>query len=126
MKSILKYLFLTIVTVLFWNCADSSISADPEDGRMTMSFSENEYHANISAPDSQLCLPRQVSYSNVQRVQSSSRRTNVVHRNNFEFIKSGKEINADLMYLIQKKSIIIHSSLIRPSNRLLSLGRLII
>ena len=126
MKRLLKYLFLVIVSVLFWNSADYSISPVSEDRQMAKCISDLEYHANISAPDSQLCLPRQVSYSNVQRVQGSSRRTNVVHRNNFEFIKSGKEINADLRYLIQKKSIIIHSSLIRPSNRLLSLGRLII
>ncbi len=126
MMRLLKYLFLAVVTVLFWSCADCPVSTVSEEGLMAMSFSEKEYNANISVPDSQLCLPRQVTYSNVHRVQNSTRRTNGTHRNNFEFIKSGKEINADLIYLIQRKSIIIHSSLIRPSNRLLYLGQLII
>ena len=126
MKTILKYLFLTIVAVMFWNCAGKSVPSVSEDDHMSMSINAASCQANVSTPDSHLCLPRQVSYSNVQRVQSSTRRSNSVHRSSFEFIKSGKEIHAGLRYLIQKKSLLVHSSLIEPANRLLYLSRLII
>jgi hypothetical protein len=42
------------------------------------------------------------------------------------FAKSGRIENAGIRFFVQRKSITRHSSLIEPSHRLLSLGKLII
>jgi hypothetical protein len=81
---------------------------------------------DLSQSDHQFSLPRQTSFANSQRAQGSVRRTNSVHRNNTEFAKSGKVVNAGLRYVTQTKSIILHSSLIEPAHKLIYLGKLII
>ena len=126
MKKLLKYLLLSMTAILFWNCAENEIPAVSEEVQTAMSFNVETYHTNISTPDSQLFIPRQTSLSCAQRVQTITRRTNGTHRSSFEFAKAGKEVNAGLIYLIQRKSLFTHSSLIKPSERLLYLGQLII
>ncbi len=126
MKNLLKYLVLFIAAAIFQNNTDISVTPVQEKGMTEMSFIEETFHSSISETDSELCLPRQVSFANSYRAQSTVRRTNTVHRSNFEFAKAGKIINAGLRFSIQYQSIIIHSSLMQPSHRLLSLGRLII
>lgn len=125
MKRLLKYLFPVIAVLALWNCMSTSVSADTEDTAV-MSFEETVCQSAISESQSELCLPRQISVASCQRIQSGMRRTVGSGRNNIEFTKSGKIINADIRYFVQKKSIIIHSSLIEPSHRLLYLGKLII
>ena len=126
MKNLLKYLVFIVAAVIFQDNTERSVTSVQEKGVADMSFIEEAYHSVISETDSELCLPRQVSFANSFRAQSTVRRTNTVHRNNFEFAKVGKIVNAGLRYSIQHQSIIIHSSLMQPSHRLLSLGRLII
>lgn len=126
MKNLLKYLVFFIAAAIFQNSTEASVISVEGKGMTDMSFIEESYHSSISETDSELCLPRQISFANSFRAQSTVRRTNTAHRNNFEFAKAGKIINAGLRYSIQHQSIIIHSSLMQPSHRLLSLGRLII
>ena len=126
MKNLLKYLVFVLATVLFWNCADKSLSSVPEEGMTDISAIEGAVCASISETDSELCPPRQVSFANSYRAQSTVRRTNTIHRSNIEFAKAGKVINAGLKYVIQSQTIITHSSLTEPSHMLLCLGRLII
>lgn len=126
MKKLLKYLFPLVLALTFWSCAENSRSMVSADPVTPAALNDASRQANISASDSQLCLPRQVTYANTQTVQGTARRTNIVSRNNIEFMKSGKVLNAGLIYFIQRQSIIIHSSLIEPANRLLYLGHLII
>lgn len=126
MKNLLKYLVFIVAAVIFQDNTERSVTSVQEKGVADMSFIEEAYHSVISETDSELCLPRQVSFANSFRAQSTVRRTNTAHRNNFEFAKAGKIVNAGLRYSIQHQSIIIHSSLMQPSHRLLSLGRLII
>ena len=125
MKNLLKYLVFIVAAVIFQDNTERSVTSVQEKGVADMSFIEEAYHSVISETDSELCLPRQVSFANSFRAQSTVRRTNTAHRNNFEFAKAGKIVNAGLRYSIQHQSIIIHSSLMQPSHRLLSLGRLI-
>lgn len=125
MGKMLKYLFPLIAALALWNCADEPASSVNEEAA-AVSFSEPVCHANISASESQLCLPRQVSFASPQTLQGTARRTNSVHRNNLEFAKSGRILNAGLICFVQRKSLIIHSSLLEPSNKLLCLGQLII
>lgn len=126
MKNLLKYLLFFLVAASFVNCTDKSVSSVSDETEAGMSLIESLNHTNISASDSELCIPRQEQVVNGQRVQSTTRRTNNAHRNSVVFAKSGKVINAELRYFIQQKSIIIHSTLMEPTHRLLSLGKLII
>lgn len=126
MRKWLKYLLPMIVMAVFWNCNDSLVSTVPEKASASQVFCEEVSCSIISSSESELCLPRQISYASPLRVVNSARRTNSCSRVNFEFSKSGKVINASLRYFIQRKTIIIHSSLIEPSHKLLYLGKLII
>lgn len=126
MKKLLKYLLFFLVAVIFVNCTDKSVSSVSDETEAGMSLIESLNHTNISASDSELCIPRQEQVVNGQRVQNTTRRTNNAHRSSVVFAKSGKVINAELRYFIQQKSIIIHSTLMEPTHRLLSLGKLII
>ena len=125
MRNILKYLILVIVAAVFGH-ADFSAFSDLGTTTEDNSIQSALYETCIWASDSELCLPRQESFTNSIRVQSTARRTNCVQRNSLEFTKSGKIINAGQQYFIQRKSIIIHSSLIEPAQKLLYLGKLII
>ena len=126
MKKLLKYLLPLIAITVFCNCAERSASVVPEDQAADLLIGYDMRDSGISATDAEICLPRQVSFGNTSRVQSAPRRTTGTHRNNIEFAKSGKIVNADLRYFIQRKSIIIHSSLVEPAHKLLCLGKLII
>lgn len=127
MKKLLKYLLPLIVAAAFWNQADTrhefSVS---EEAAVCMHIDQTSRHSDISEYQHEFCLPRQVSFGSTQRVQNAPRRTTGFNRNNLEFAKSGKVINAGLRFFIQQKSIIVHSSLLEPSFRLLYLGKLII
>ncbi len=125
MKTLLKYLLSVVAVLVFWNCVGASPDV-AEDPSSSMSFEEAACQTDISESQSELCLPRQASFANSQRVQTSARRTSGAGRSNIEFTKSGKVINADIRYFIQNKSVIVHSSLMEPAHRLLCLGRLII
>ena len=126
MKKWLTYLLPLMVVTLFWNCKDNRTSTSPDKPALVNTISETVCDNVIYASESELCLPRQISYASPSRIQSSTRRTTGHNRVNFEFTKSGKLINAGLRYFIQTKSILIHSSLIEPAHKLLYLGRLII
>ncbi len=126
MRKLLKYLFIFIVAAVFWDRADASVHVAETDTGTDIPASESVIYTKISASDSELCPPRQVSLTNTVRVQSTARRTNGVQRNNIEFTKAGKVINTGQRYFIQKKSIITHSSLMEPAHKLLYLGKLII
>ena len=125
MRKLLKYLLPFMVFAVFSYSTDAS---EPE----TMEDFLKEYAVDAASQDSvsptetELCLPRQISVANTLRVQNTARRANCSLRTSLEFTKSGKVINAGLRYCIQRKSILIHSSMTEPSSILLSLGKLII
>lgn len=126
MRKWLKYLISLMFVVAFWNCKDSLLSTAPETTSKAQAISEAVCDNIISSSESELCLPRQISYASPYRAQSTARRTTGYSRASFEFAKSGKIINAGLRYLTQRKSILTHSSLIEPAHKLLYLGKLII
>ena len=127
MKKLLKYLIPLILAAAFWNFPDTTHESPvSEEVATCMHIGETSRQSDISETQHEFCLPRQVSFGNTQRVQNAPRRTTGTHRNNIEFSKSGKVVNAGLRFFIQQKSIIVHSSLIEPAFRLLYLGKLII
>lgn len=115
-----------MVAVAFWNCKDNLLSTDSKEVSATNSICKQVYNDIISSSESELCLPRQISYASSSRVQTSVRRTTGYNRINIEFAKSGKIINSELKYFIQRKSLLTHSPLIEPAHKLLYLGKLII
>ena len=127
MKKLLKYLLPLIIAAAFWNWSDTKHeSSVPEEAIACMHIDQTSRQSDISETQHEFCLPRQVSFGNTQRVQNAPRRTAGFNRNNMEFAKSGKVINAGLRFFIQQKSLIVQSSLLEPTFRLLYLGKLII
>ena len=127
MKNLLKYLLLSLVALAFHMGAKDDMFAHEDiqdyDYASTCTASLN---VGRTAPTTDICIPRQVSTVTVPRLQSNSNRHETSHRQNCEVVKSGKTINAALRYVVQKQSLIIHSSLMEPANKLASLCRLII
>lgn len=126
MKKLLKYLLFFLAAAVLWGAADKEMSSVTAEDVADMVLEKAISSTDLSQSDYQFSLPRQTSFANSQRAQSSVRRTNSVHRNNTEFAKSGKVVNAGLRYVTQTKSIILHSSLIEPAHKLIYLGKLII
>ena len=125
MKNLLKYLLLSLVALAFHMGAKGDMFAH-EDIQDYASAYTASLNVSITAPTTDICIPRQVSTVSVPRLQSNSNRHETSHRQNCEVVKSGKTINATLRYVVQKQSLIIHSSLMEPANKLASLCRLII
>lgn len=126
MKKLLKYLLFFLAAAVLWSEADKEMSSVTAEDVADIVMEKAISGTDISQSDHEFSLPRQTSFANSQRAQSSVRRTNSVHRNNTEFAKSGKVVNAGLRYVTQTKSIILHSSLIEPAHKLIYLGKLII
>jgi hypothetical protein len=126
MRRLLKYLLLFVVAAAFCGGAGKDVAELSAQDIAAVSFDDQACRADLSPTDSQLNLPRQTSLANTQRVQSSVRRSSGSQRNNVEFAKSGKIVNVTICYLAQIQLLIIHSTLIEPSRRLLCLGKLII
>lgn len=126
MKKLLKYLLFFLAAAVLWGAADKEMSSVTAEDVADMVLEKAISSMDLSQSDHQFSLPRQTSFANSQRAQSSVRRTNSVHRNNTEFAKSGKVVNAGLRYVTQTKSIILYSSLIEPAHKLIYLGKLII
>ena len=126
MKKLLKYLLFFLAAAVLWGEADKEMSSVTAEDVADIVMEKAISGTDISQSDHEFGLPRQTSFANSQRAQSSVRRTNSVHRNNTEFAKSGKVVNAGLRYVTQTKSIILHSSLIEPAHKLIYLGKLII
>ena len=126
MKKLLKYLLFFLAAAVLWGEADKEMSSVTAEDVADMVLEKAISSTDLSQSDHQFSLPRQTSFANSQRAQSSVRRTNSVHRNNTEFAKSGKVVNAGLRYVTQTKSILLHSSLIEPAHKLIYLGKLII
>ena len=126
MKKLLKHLLFFLAAAVLWGAADKEMSSVTAEDVADMVLEKAISSMDLSQSDHQFSLPRQTSFANSQRAQSSVRRTNSVHRNNTEFAKSGKVVNAGLRYVTQTKSIILHSSLIEPAHKLIYLGKLII
>ena len=126
-KKLLKYLLLSLVALAFHMGAKDDLFAheDIQDYDCASAYAAS-LNVSITAPTTDICIPRQASTVSVPRLQSNSNRHETSHRQNHEVVKSGKAINTILGYVVQKQSLIIHSSLMEPANKLVSLCRLII
>ena len=125
MKKLLKYILFSMIALAFYNGARADSYCDD----ISLADIQNEITAIdcfVSSPQTDICIPRQVSTFTSVRLQTSGRRPDNFQRQNFECVKSGKVINALIRYFVQRNTILTHSSLVEPSHTLIRLCRFII
>lgn len=126
-KKILKYLTLllcvAIATLGYANNRESSavnrLPAEASTEFSTAFIDSMAYSGDIS-PASHISSPHTV------QLTGAAKRTSNAHRNNFEYIASGKAINVCIENYIFKKSATINTSFTKPEHKLIRLGKLII
>lgn len=127
MRHLLKYLLPVMAALFFLSRSDGSVAyVTNENPDFEILSDVSAINASLSSPDADLCLPRQVSSANSQQFQNTIRRSETSHRQNYEFVRSGKTINPGLRYIVQRQSLITFSSLADPAYRLVTFCRLII
>ena len=135
MKNWLKYLLVSIVALAFYNGAGehnvvlkatSAVNEELISSIAGATFSTPKSDIFAPRPGSSVTAPRPISSVSSPRLQSNGRRHESSSRQNFEFVKSGKTINSAIRYVLQKQSILSHSTLIEPASRLVCLCRFII
>lgn len=126
-KKILKYLALllcvAIATLGYANNTESSavnrLPAEASTEFSTAFINSTAYSGDIS-PASHISSPHTV------QLTGAAKRTSNAHRNNFEYIASGKAINVCIENHIFKKYSTINTSFTKSGHRLIRLGKLII
>ena len=126
-KKLKIFILIVLATVALSGCTTKPDSIIVEN-RADISYSNiGVQYFDIDAPDIDLSLPRQVSgISNIHRVPNLLKRTNSWHKNNFEFVKSGKVVNVSISNFIQKESLSNLHRFAKSASWLISLGKLII
>ena len=76
--------------------------------------------------DFDLFFPRQVSSTNLLRIQNSTNRTNNANKNHFKYFNSIRVEYLGIKNFFNENSSIIHSSFIKPFHRMICLGKLVI
>ena len=126
-KKLKIFILIVLATVALSGCTTKPDSIIVEN-RADISYSNiGVQYFDIDTPDIDLSLPRQVSgISNIHRVPNLLKRTNSWHKNNFEFVKSGKVVNVSISNFIQKESLSNLHRFAKSASWLISLGKLII
>ena len=126
-KKLKFFILLIFATVALIGCTTGSGSTTIENQTL-ISYSDIDVHCfDLDTPNVDLNLPRQVSgISNTHRVPNLLKRTNSWHKNNFEFVKSGKVVNVGISNFIQKESLSYLHRFAKSASWLIALGKLII
>lgn len=126
MKNLLKYLIPVLVIATFFSAAGRSGSSSQGISSGAFSTEDLAFAESLSSPASDFSVPIQISSGTLQ-LQNCARRTVNVHtRPLLEVIKSGKAHNISVAYSVQRKSVIINTSIVEHSHKLVCLGKLII
>lgn len=126
-KRIAKYLTLLlaiVVTVIGYandgeNTVAERLPAEASAEFLTTFIDSTTHNSDIS-------LSRQISSPSVLHLQGVAKRTSNAHKNNFEYIASGKAINVCIENHIFKNSSTINTSFTKSEHKLIRLGKLII
>lgn len=126
-KRIAKYLTLLLAIVVtaigYANDGENTVAerlpAEASAEFLTTFIDSTTHNSDIS-------LSRQISSPSVLHLQGAAKRTSNAHKNNFEYIASGKAINVCIENHIFKKSSTINTSFTKPEHKLIRLGKLII
>lgn len=126
-NKLLTYLFLVILAGITFICgANVSDSTETKSLDSNVIIESASYISDSCVSDAHLYLSKQTSGTNVFRVPSKFQRTNTLHKNPFEFIKVSKLISTGIRNFIDKKTLIVYSTFIKPAHRLVSLGKFLI
>ena len=126
-KKLKIFILIVLAAVALSGCTTRSGSTTIENQTLTSHYDIDAQYFDIDTPDIDLSLPRQVSgISNIHRVPNLLKRTNSWHKNNFEFVKSGKVVNVSISNFIQKESLSNLHRFAKSASWLISLGKLII
>ena len=125
MKNLYRYIILSLLFAVAFICNANTPVSDMG-GANEVECGVVTCYLDSSESDSNLFIPRQSSSANVLRLHSTVKRTNSGCKNNVEFVKVGKLINADVKNFIQRESLLTCSMLVKPFLRLISMGKLII
>lgn len=127
MKSLLKYIILTILGVVL--CIDLGIERHAVDTACSDTCATTEAEVkttDYTQPLSELCHPRTFHLEILQRVPSNTRRADTENKHNVTYLKAGKVIHSGISYYIYNSLKLRNSVLSEPSHRLIYLGKLII
>lgn len=125
-KNLLRFIVPIIIAFAFICGIERVESAVLEDCTTDLIIENTTYLSDYSSPDFELSFPLQSSSTNILRNQNTSKQTNTSHNYNLKYLRTGNIISESIQNFIQKKSLIYHSSFIKPINRLISFGKLVI
>lgn len=127
MKNLLRYIIPLLIFAALINAAGSGDSSSEQGIRHSDTMQSADFSGFLHSSDFDLSVPRTVSLSSSFRVSGNARRTvNTHNRSHFEFLKSGKIYSASILYSFQRNSVILNTTLIEHSYKLVYLGKLII
>lgn len=125
-KNLCRFIIPIIIAVVFINGIEKVESTILDDYTIDSSTENIACFTDYSSTDFELCFPPQSSSANILRHQNTSKQTNTSHNHNLKFIKIGRIVNANIQNFTHSKSLIVHSLFIKPINRLISFGKLVI
>ena len=126
MKHLLKYLLFSFIALALYNAGDDSY-VHVENYLEDIPAEEFILSADELTPlQCDFSQPRPISSVNAPRVQSNGRNNDTSHRQNVEFVKSGKTINSGVRFLAQIQSLSLYPSLTDSGRILVCFCRFII
>lgn len=127
MKDLLRCLLTVILlSIASISGSESALLGPTEESNETAAIDIATHYISSASSDAVPCLPRQTSYASAPRLQHSFRRGSNIQKCNFEFVKAGKALNTGIINYIQREYFHSKSLFVKPANRLISLGKLII
>lgn len=126
MSRVLRYMCLFIVAVATINCSAESDSAIAQTLTNLPDTSLSTYQFESPLSELAVCTSRQLQTTATHRHYNSGKRQNSSNRNNYDFVKSGKIFNNEIINSTLTSNLIASSSFTRPASRLAALGKLII
>ena len=127
MKHLLKYLLFSFIALALYSSAGDDSYANVENylednpaGEYILST------CDFTTPQGDFSQPRPISTVNAPRVQSNGRNNETSHRQNVEFVKSGRIINTGVRFVAQIQSLSLYSFLTDSGRKRVSFCRFII
>ena len=126
-KKLKIFILIVLATVALSSCTTRSDSTTIENQTLVSHSDIDVHYFHLDTPNVDLNLPRQVSgISNIHRVPNVVKRSGNWHKNNFEFVKSGKVVNVSISNFIHRESLNNLYRFVKSASLLISLGKLVI
>ena len=133
LKNILRYLFPLLIVAIALLCnVEECHSVAVEDTAEVLACDDTPETLDSQellepfAHPAGLLFPRRVAGASAVRLQGFAKRSANGYKNNLEFLKAGKVVNAGVRSYIREESLNIHYLFIKPTRRLIGFGKLLI